>query len=207
MVPDPLPQPVTAPLTPAAIFLVVTIDEDGEAAVHDALPDISVPGVGFRDDSILVVTSIGSLPGTASSPVEASGLTRSSARGDDTTPLPPRESLFHIKALSMDMCFELAGRIKLGCGHRRQADARLPVVTTATYYFVDAPGTPGSARCPPPRLATRIDFAGGCYVHVQSTCTIVSLSRCRSPSRIGDRTSQAPGHRMDDDARPMPTSR
>ncbi|HKH53123.1 MAG TPA: Dyp-type peroxidase domain-containing protein, partial [Mycobacterium sp.] len=49
--PAPLPQPVTAPLTPAAIFLVVTIDEGGEAAVHDALPDISglVRAVGFRD--------------------------------------------------------------------------------------------------------------------------------------------------------------
>jgi len=53
MVPDPLPQPVTAPLTPAAIFLVVTINEGQEAAssVHDALPDISglVRAVGFRD--------------------------------------------------------------------------------------------------------------------------------------------------------------
>ena len=42
---------MTAPLTPAAIFLVVTIDEGGEAAVHDGLPDISglVRAVGFRD--------------------------------------------------------------------------------------------------------------------------------------------------------------
>jgi porphyrinogen peroxidase len=40
-VPDPLPQPVLAPLTPAAIFLVLTIDEGGEQTVHDALPDIS----------------------------------------------------------------------------------------------------------------------------------------------------------------------
>ncbi len=34
--PPPLPQPVLAPLTPAAIFLVATIDEDDEATVHDA---------------------------------------------------------------------------------------------------------------------------------------------------------------------------
>src|ERR1044072_1052708 len=66
MVPAPLPQPVTAPLTPAAIFLVVTIDEGQEAAqqVHDALPDIAglVRAVGFRDPDkkLSVVTSIGS---------------------------------------------------------------------------------------------------------------------------------------------------
>jgi putative iron-dependent peroxidase len=50
-VPDPLPQPVLAPLTPAAIFLVATVDEGGEAAVHDALPDIAglVRTIGFRD--------------------------------------------------------------------------------------------------------------------------------------------------------------
>jgi porphyrinogen peroxidase len=39
-VPDPLPQPVLAPLTPAAMFLVLTIDDGGEQTVHDALPDI-----------------------------------------------------------------------------------------------------------------------------------------------------------------------
>src|SRR6202022_2888820 len=68
MVPDPLPQPVTAPLTPAAIFLVVTINDGQEVAssVHDALPDISglVRAIGFRDTDrhLSVVTSIGSIP-------------------------------------------------------------------------------------------------------------------------------------------------
>jgi len=36
-VPPVQPQPVLAPLTPAAIFLVVTINDGGEATVHDAL--------------------------------------------------------------------------------------------------------------------------------------------------------------------------
>jgi len=39
-VPPVQPQPVLAPLTPAAIFLVVTINEGGEATEHDALPDL-----------------------------------------------------------------------------------------------------------------------------------------------------------------------
>ncbi|MFA7514579.1 MAG: Dyp-type peroxidase domain-containing protein, partial [Mycolicibacterium vanbaalenii] len=60
--PAPLPQPVLAPLTPAAIFLVATIDEGGEETVHDALGDIAglVRAVGFRDPAkrLSVVTSI-----------------------------------------------------------------------------------------------------------------------------------------------------
>ncbi|MGV7969613.1 Dyp-type peroxidase domain-containing protein, partial [Mycobacterium kansasii] len=50
-VPAVQPQPILAPLTPAAIFLVATINEGGEEAVHAALPDISglVRAIGFRD--------------------------------------------------------------------------------------------------------------------------------------------------------------
>jgi uncharacterized linocin/CFP29 family protein len=42
---------VLEPLTPAAMFLVATIDEGGEPQVHDALADISglVRAIGFRD--------------------------------------------------------------------------------------------------------------------------------------------------------------
>ncbi|EUA23567.1 dyp-type peroxidase family protein [Mycobacterium xenopi 4042] len=58
------PQPILQPLTPAAIFLVATINEGGEATVHDALPDISglVRAIGFRDPAkrLSVVASIGS---------------------------------------------------------------------------------------------------------------------------------------------------
>jgi putative iron-dependent peroxidase len=35
------PQPILTPLTPAAIFLVVTIDDGGEDIVHDAFADLS----------------------------------------------------------------------------------------------------------------------------------------------------------------------
>ena len=105
--PDPLPQPVTAPLTPAAIFLVVTIDEHGEAAVHDALPDISglVRAVGFRDPDkkLSVITSIGSdawdrlfsgpRPAELTPFVELDG-------GRHTAPATPGDLLFHIRARS-----------------------------------------------------------------------------------------------------------
>lgn len=38
---SPRTQPVLAPLTPAAIFLVATINEGGHAQVHDALADLA----------------------------------------------------------------------------------------------------------------------------------------------------------------------
>jgi len=63
-VPPVQPQPILAPLTPAAIFLVLTIDDGGEATVHDALPNLSglVRAIGFRDPTkhLSVVASIGS---------------------------------------------------------------------------------------------------------------------------------------------------
>ena len=67
------PQPILAPLTPAAIFLVATIDKAGEETVHNALPDLSglVRAIGFRPAAPAVTSVryegslvIGSLKGT-----------------------------------------------------------------------------------------------------------------------------------------------
>jgi Dyp-type peroxidase, N-terminal len=112
------PQPILAPLTPAAIFVVVTIDEGGEATVHDALPDLSglVRAVGFRDPikHLSVVASIGSeawdrlfagpRPAELHPFVELEGPRQAA-------PATPGDLLFHIRAETMDVCFELAGRI------------------------------------------------------------------------------------------------
>jgi len=63
-VPAVQPQPVLAPLTPAAIFLVAAIQDGCEAIVHGALPDLSglVRAIGFRDPTkhLSVIASIGS---------------------------------------------------------------------------------------------------------------------------------------------------
>jgi porphyrinogen peroxidase len=112
------PQPVLAPLTPAAIFLVATIDEGGEAAVHDALPELSglVRAIGFRDQSkrLSLVTSIGSAawdrlfagprPAELHPFVELDGPRHVAVS-------TPGDLLLHLRAESMDVCFELAGRI------------------------------------------------------------------------------------------------
>ncbi|MFV1364714.1 Dyp-type peroxidase [Mycolicibacterium elephantis] len=178
--PDPLPQPVLAPLTPAAIFLVATIEEGGEQSVHDALPDISalVRAIGFRDPTknLSVVTSIGSdawdrlfsgpRPAELHPFIELDGPRHHA-------PSTPGDLLFHIRAESMDVCFELATRLI------DAADGALNVVDEVHGFrffdnrdllgFVDGTENPDG---PLARSATQIgdedpDFAGGCYVHVQ----------------------------------------
>jgi putative iron-dependent peroxidase len=178
-VPDPLPQPVTAPLTPAAIFLVVTIDEGGEADVHDGLADISglVRAVGFRDSDkrLSVVTSIGSeawdrlfsgpRPAELTPFIELAG-------GRHKAPATPGDLLFHIKAMSMDMCFELASRIVKALGAVTVVDETHGFrffENRDLLGFVDGTENPDG---PLAVSATEIgeedpDFAGGCYVHVQ----------------------------------------
>ncbi len=174
------PQPVLAPLTPAAVFLVATIDEGGESAVREALPDISglVRSIGFRDPAkrLSAVTSIGSdawnrlfagpRPAELHPFVEITG-------GRHDAPSTPGDLLFHIRAESMDVCFELATKI---------VEAMAGAVTVVDEVhgfkffdnrdlmgFVDGTENPDG---PIALSATQIgdedpDFVGGCYVHVQ----------------------------------------
>ncbi len=178
--PAPQPQQVLAPLTPAAIFLVATVDEEAESAVHDALPDISglVRSIGFRDPTkrLSVITSIGSAawdrlfsgprPAELHPFVEIRG-------GRHHAPSTPGDLLFHIKAESMDVCFELAGKIVDAMGG---AVSVVDEVHGFKFFdnrdlmgFVDGTENPDG---PMAVSATQIgdedpDFAGGCYVHVQ----------------------------------------
>ncbi|WP_179893339.1 Dyp-type peroxidase domain-containing protein, partial [Streptomyces sp. wa1071] len=64
-VPDPVSvQPVVAPLTSAALFLVGTIEPGGESAVRDVLPDLAAVArsLGFRypDAGLACVAGFGS---------------------------------------------------------------------------------------------------------------------------------------------------
>lgn len=178
--PAPLPQPVTAPLTPAAIFLVATIDDGGEAVVHDSLADLSglVRAVGFRDPSKLLslVTSIGS---------DAWDRLFAGPRPAELHPFPelvgarhhapstPGDLLFHVKSVSLDYAFELAKRILISMS------GAITVVDEVQGFkffdnrdlmgFVDGTENPAGAVAV---NATTVgdedpDFAGGSYVHVQ----------------------------------------
>ena len=174
------PQPILAPLTPAAIFLVVTIDEGGEATVHDALPDLSrlVRAIGFRDPAkrLSAIASIGSdawdrlfggpRPAELHPFIELNGPRY-------TAPATPGDLLFHIRAETLDVCFELAGRIL-------KSMAGAVTVVDEVYGFrffdnrdllgfVDGTENPDGALAV---SATAIgeedpEFEGSCYVHVQ----------------------------------------
>ena len=178
--PDSLPQPVLAPLTPAAIFLVATIDPGSEAAVHAALPDIAgmVRAIGFRDPTkrLSAVTSVGfdawDRLFTGPRPAELHPFVEL-CEPRHHAPATPGDVLFHLRAESMDVCFELAGRIV------KAMKGAITVVDEVHGFrffdnrdllgFVDGTENPDG---PLAVSATAIgaedpDFAGGCYVHVQ----------------------------------------
>jgi putative iron-dependent peroxidase len=179
-VPDPQSQQILAPLTPAAIFLVATIDDGGSEAVHDALPDLSglVRAVGFRDPTkqLSMITSVGShawdrLFG-GPRPAELHPFTEISGPRHHA-PATPGDLLFHIRAESLDFCFELAGHVA-----RSMAGAITIVDEVHGFRFFDNRDLMGfvdGTENPDGRIAVNAtaigdedpDFAGGCYVHVQ----------------------------------------
>ncbi len=180
MVPVRRPQPILTPLSPAAIFLVATIHDGGEEKAHDALADLSglVRAVGFRTPAahLALATGIGSdawdrlfgapRPAKLHSFVELEG-------SRHRAPSTPGDLLFHIRAESMDSCFELGGRI---------LDVMAGAVTVVDevhgfrFYeqrdllgFVDGTENPDG---PEAVVAAQIgaedpEFAGASYVHVQ----------------------------------------
>jgi porphyrinogen peroxidase len=179
-VPVDQPQPVLTPLTAAAIFLVATIDDGGESRVHDALADLSglVRAVGFRTPAaqLSLVTSIGSAawdrlfggprPAKLHPFVELTG-------NRHHAPSTPGDLLFHIKAASMDVCFELGGRVLASMSG---AVTVVDEVHGFRFYeqrdllgFVDGTENPdGPAAAAAARIGDEDpEFTGGGYVHVQ----------------------------------------
>lgn len=112
------PQVITNPLTRAAMFLVFTFINKTEASrntIINVLGDVSslVRGVGFRarDNRMSCITSIGSdawdfLFPSYKRPAKLH--TFKEIDGVYKAPSTPGDLLFHIRADSMDMCFDLA---------------------------------------------------------------------------------------------------
>ncbi|MFI7671882.1 Dyp-type peroxidase [Nocardia sp. NPDC049526] len=174
------PQPILEPLTPAAIFLVATIDEGGEAAVRDLLADL--PGlrrsVGFRlpGAGLTCVASIGSEAWdrlfAGPRPAELHVLPEFAGE-HHSAPTTPGDLLFHIKSEFQDACFELAMTI----GDRLDGAVTIVDQTVGFRYFeqrdllgfVDGTENPeGSAAFSAAFVGDADpDFAGGSYVIVQ----------------------------------------
>ncbi|HEV3460559.1 MAG TPA: Dyp-type peroxidase [Candidatus Dormibacteraeota bacterium] len=179
---DHLPQPVVAPLTRAAIFLVVSVNpgDDHRATVRAFCGDFPalVRAVAFRDleGYLSCVIGFGSsawdrLFGAA----RPAGLHafREFHAGSRHAVATPGDILLHIRAARMDLCFELA----------TQFMARLGAAVTAVdevhgfqYFddrdligFVDGTENPTNQAAADAAIIGDEDagFAGGSYVIVQ----------------------------------------
>jgi porphyrinogen peroxidase len=178
--PEPEPQPVLAPLTTAAIFMVLTIEPGGEVAVRDLLADWAglQRSVGFRvpEAPLACVAGIGSHAWdrlfSGPRPAELHpfrALTGSVHRAVST----PGDLLFHVRHERMDVCFEFVS----------QAMIRLAGAATAVdevhgfrYFderdllgFVDGTENPVGRAAGVAALTGDADpgFGGGSYVIVQ----------------------------------------
>lgn len=173
-------QPVLTPLTASALILVLTIDDGGESVVHNLLADLSglARTVAFRSPQggLAIVAGMGSeawdrlFAGPRPAELHAfqaldGGRHRAVATSGDL--------LFHIRAATMDLCWELASLI---VGRLAGAATVVDEVHGFRYFddrdllgFVDGTENPSG---PAAEAAVTIGaedptFAGGSYVIVQ----------------------------------------
>jgi porphyrinogen peroxidase len=176
------PQSVSAPLSTAAIFLTVTINDGAENAetVRNVIADIGgiVRAVGFRDlqGRLSCVVGIGSAAwdrfGQASKPPQLHEF--SAIPGAVHTAVStPGDLLFHIRAERPDMCFEFERLLLLQLG---AAVTVVDEVSGFRYFdsrdllgFVDGTENPTGASMAEAAIIgdEDPDFAGGSYVIVQ----------------------------------------
>jgi porphyrinogen peroxidase len=177
-----VPQPVSAPLSRAAIFLVVTINPGAEnrAAVRSFCADFAglIRAVEFRDleAGLCCVMGIGSdawdrLFGDPR-PAELHPF-REIRAGDRHAVSTPGDLLFHIRAKRMDLCFEVATQIMASLGG---AVSAVDEVQGFRYFddrdllgFVDGTENPRGQEVIDAAIIGDEDaaFAGGSYVIVQ----------------------------------------
>ena len=175
-------QPVSAPLTRAAIFLVVTIDPgpDCRAVVRSFCADLPalIRAVEFRDleAGLSCVMGVGSdawdrLFGNPR-PAELHPF-REVRAGPRHAIATPGDLLFHIRAKRMDLCFEMATQIMTRLGGSVSA---VDEVHGFRYFddrdllgFVDGTENPRGEAVIEAALIGEEDavFAGGSYVIVQ----------------------------------------
>jgi len=180
--PPPVPQPVAATLTRAAIFLVVTVNPgtDSAATVRSFCADLSalLRAVGFRDldGNLSCVMGFGSdVWDRLFAPPRPAELHpfREIRAGSRHALATPGDLLFHIRASRMDLCFELATQIMARlCSAVSQADE----VQGFQYFdnrdllgFVDGTENPADQAATDATVIGNEDaaFAGGSYVIVQ----------------------------------------
>ena len=173
-------QAILSPITEAAIFLTLVLEEGQEDGIPDLLSDVTglKRSVGFRlpEGELTCVVGIGArawdrLFGEPR-PAELHPF-KELAGERHRAPATPGDLLFHIRAHRMDLCFELAKRLTsrlAGLGRVvdevhgfRSFDER------DLLGFVDGTENPEGEAAPAAALIGEEDeeFAGGSYVVVQ----------------------------------------
>jgi len=176
-----IPQPVVAKLTSAAIFLVVTLNPEPqhEEAVRALCGDMAslLRGIGFRDPDgrLSCVMGFGSnaWDGLFGQPRPIDLHPFREIKGQHHAVATPGDILFHIRAMRMDLCFELATQILSRLG---DAVATADEVHGFKYFderdllgFVDGTENPVDQDAIDAAIIGEEDphFAGGSYVIVQ----------------------------------------
>src|SRR5215813_12683720 len=179
--PSAVPQPVVAPLTRAAMFLVVTMNEGPEsvAAVRAIAADLAglLRAVGFRDleGRLSCVMAFGSdaWDRLFGAPKQMELHPFREIRGQHDAVATPGDILFHIRSTRMDLCFEVATEIMSRLGG---AVAVADEVHGFQYFddrdllgFVDGTENPVDQAALDATIIGEEDppFAGGSYVIVQ----------------------------------------
>ena len=174
------PQPILSPITEAAIFLTVVLEEGEEDGLPDLLSEVTglKRSVGFRlpEGELSCVVGVGARAWDRvfGEPRPAELHPFQELMGDKhTAPATAGDLLFHIRAHRMDLCFELAKRLTV----RLRGLAR--VVDEVHGFrsfderdllgFVDGTENPEGKAAPAAVLIGDEDaeFAGGSYVIVQ----------------------------------------
>ena len=179
--PSTIPQPVAASLTRAAIFLVVTVNDgpEHEATVQALCGDLAalLRAVGFRDLegrlSCIMAFGSGAWDRLFGAPKPKELHPFREIRGQHHAVATPGDILFHIRAMRMDLCFELAAQIM---SRLDGAVSTADEVHGFQYFddrdllgFVDGTENPVDQAAVDATLIGEEDaaFAGGSYVIVQ----------------------------------------
>jgi porphyrinogen peroxidase len=176
----PVAQPVLTPLTASAVILVMTIDEGGERVAHDLLADLSglARTVAFRSPQggLAVVAGVGSAAWdrlfAGPRPAELHPF-QALDGGRHRAVATPGDLLFHIRAATMDQCWELGSLL---VGRLAGATTVVDEVHGFKYFderdllgFVDGTENPTGPAAESAVTSGTEDpaFAGGSYVIVQ----------------------------------------
>ena len=174
-------QPVVSPLTSAAMFLVLTVEEGGEDAVREVVPDLSAyaraVGFGYPDAALACVTGFGSAVWDRlfSGPRPAELHPFVALEGPrHKAPSTPGDVLLHLRAEQLDLCYDFAEHVL------RRLGGAVKVVDEVHGFryhdnrdllgFVDGTENPEGVEAVDAALVDAErdpEFVGGSYVIVQ----------------------------------------